>query len=220
MLLPILQEIQDYTHAVEKKQVRCDLPCCPRCRRAASFKLHDRRKRTYLVVVERLVRTVHSLLSRWKCEHCSKRFTLYPPFALRGKRYLREEIFRRAERYLEQDRESYRGAVKDQSMAVFHEGSGEVIEERMLAHSTLYRWLVFLASMTETCRRALRLIREKAPSSEIFRRILPIAPWKYRSDERRQVLGQVRRLLVAEGEYQRLFGISIFPRLATISAWH
>jgi transposase-like protein len=220
MLLPTLREIQDYTHDVEKKQVRCDLTYCPRCGKPASFKLHDRRKRTYLVLVNRLVKTIRSLLARWKCQRCRQSFTLYPPFALRQKRYLSEEILRRAERYVARDRESYRSAVKIDGMAVFHEGSGEKIDERSLAHSTLYRWLGTLGSMAESCRRALGLIREKAPGSEVFRRILPIAVWKYRSEARRRVLGDCRRFLVAEGEFRQIFGISIFPRLATLCRWH
>lgn len=219
MLLPILEEIQSYTRAVEKKEVQCDLPSCPCCREPASFKLHDRRRRTYLVVIERLVRTVLSLLSRWKCECCGETFTLYPSFALPRKRYLREEIFRRAGRYVEGDHESYRKAVKVDGLPVFHEGAGSKIDERSLAHTTLYRWLSSLGRLAETCRSALGLIREKAPSSEVFRKILPMAPWKYRSDERRRTLGDSRRLLLAEGEFRRLFGISIFPRLATVSGW-
>ena len=31
MLLPILEEIQSYTRVVEKNEVRCERPCCPRC---------------------------------------------------------------------------------------------------------------------------------------------------------------------------------------------
>ena len=219
MLLPILEEIQSYTRAVEKNEVQCDLPCCPRCREPASFKLHERRRRTYLVVVERLVKTVLSLLTRWKCERCGETFTLYPAFALPRKRYVRQEVFCRAGRYVEGDHESYRKAVKVDGMGVFHEGQGEEIDERALAHTTLYRWLGLFSSLESTCREALRLLREKAPACDVFRKILPIAPWKYRSEERRGVLGDCRRLLVAEVEYRRLFGISIFPRLATVSAW-
>jgi len=219
MLLPILEEIQSYTRAVEKKEVQCDLSSCPRCGERASFKLHDRRRRTYLVVLERLVRTVLSLLARWKCERCGETFTLYPSFALPAKRYVREEIFGRAGRYVDGDHESYRKAVKVDGLAVFHEGTGEEIDERSLAHTTLYRWLRLFSSLASTCRKALGLIREKAPTSDVFRKILPIAPWKYRSEERRGVLGECRRLLVAEEEFRSLFGVSIFPRLATVSAW-
>lgn len=219
MLLPILEEIQSYTRAVEKKEIQCDLACCARCGEPASFKLHDRRRRTYLVRVERLVHTVLSLLTRWKCERCAKSFTLYPSFALPRKRYVRQEVFRRAGRYLEEDQESYRKAVKVDTMAVFHKGQGKEIDERSLAHTTVHRWIGFLSSLQRTCRQALRLLREKSPSSEVFRKILPIAPWKYRSDERRRVLQDSRRLLVAEGEYRSLFGISIFPRLATLCGW-
>lgn len=219
MLLPILEEIQSYTRRVERKEIQCDLPACPRCGEPASFKVHDRRHRTYLVVVERLVKKVLSLISRWRCELCGDRFTLYPPFALPRKRYLREEIFRRAGRYLEEDRESYRSAVTVEGLAVFHEGEGEEIDERSLAHTTLWRWLSSLGRLPETCRRAFGIIREEAPSSGIFRKIVPVAPWKYRSDARRRLLAESLRLLLCEAEFRRLFGFSIFPRLATSCAW-
>ncbi len=219
MLLPILEEIQSYTGAVEKKEVQCDVSSCPRCGEPASFKLHERRRRTYLVVVERFVKTVLSLLTRWKCERCGETFTLYPSFALPGKRYLRQEVFRRAGRYVDGDHESYRKAVKVDGLPVFHEGRGKEIDERSLAHTTLHRWLALFSTLAGTCREALGLIRQKSPASGVFRKAFPIVPWKYRSDERRRVLQDSRRLLVAEGEYHSLFGISIFPRLATLCGW-
>lgn len=219
MLPPMLEEIQRYTRAVERKEIECDLACCPRCQEPASFTLHDRRRRTYLVVVERLVHTVVSLLTRWKCRRCKASFTLYPDFALPRKRYLKDEILRRAERYGEEDQESYRKAVKVRGLAVFYKGRGKEIDERSFAHTTLHRWLGSFSSLEATCRKALGLIREKAPRSGIFRKILPIAPWKYRSEGRRRVLGKCRRLLLAEGEFRSLFGVSIFPRLATVCSW-
>ena len=219
MLLPILEEIKRYTRAVQKKEIQCDLACCPRCGEPASFKLHDRRSRTYLVVAERVVNTVLSLLGRFKCGRCEETFTLYPPFALPRKRYVRQEVFCRAERYVEDDHESYRKAVKVDAMAVFHESRGGEIDERSLAHTTLYRWLTSLGSLALTSRRALELVRQKAPDSGVFRKILPIAERKYRSEGRRRMLGDSRRVLVVEREFRTLFGLSIFPRLATTCAW-
>lgn len=219
MLLPILEEIQRYTCAVAKKEVHCDLESCPRCGKRSSFKLHDRRERTYLVRLERLVKTVLSLLSRWKCVRCGETFTLYPDFALPGKRYLKDEILERSRRYVEEEGESYRSAVKVSGLGIFHEGQDGEIDERSLAHTTLYHWLALSAALKTTAREALRLLREKSPRSRIFREIRPIAPWKYRSEKRRELLGETRRLLLAEGEYRALFGLSIFPRLATACAW-
>ena len=219
MLLPILEEIKRYTRAVQRKEVQCDLSCCPRCREPASFTLHERRRRTYLVVVERLVKRVLSLLARWKCGRCGETFTLYPSFALPKKRYLRQEVFCRAERYVEGDHESYRKGVKVDDMAVFYESGGDGIDERSLAHTTLYRWLTSLSSLLETSRTALGLVRQKAPGCGIFRNVLPITPRKYRSQERRRLLGDSRRLLLVEEEFRSLFGLSVFPRLATACAW-
>lgn len=215
MLPPILKEIQRYSRAVERNEIHCDLPCCPRCGQQAVFKLHDRRKRTYLVVLERFVKKVLSLLTRWKCEACRETFTFYPPFALARKRYLRQEVLERARRYLAEDQESYRKTAKHGGLPLFYEADEQKIDERSHSHTTAHRWLTFLGSLTETCLQAGRLLREKAPSSEIFRGSLSPPPWKYRSEARRELLGSAWRLLSLEVEYRRHFGRSIFPRFAT-----
>jgi len=61
----------------------------------------------------------------------------------------------------------------------------------------------------------MNLIRQKAPSSTIFREIRPLAPQKYRSQNRLSILDSAMRFFVAEEEYHTLFASSIFPRFAT-----
>ena len=146
---------------------------------------------------------------------CNQTFTEYPPFALPYKRYVKGEVLKFCQRYVEEDQATYRSKVRVNGMPVCYEGQGEEIDDRRLVPSTLWRWVDFLGGMKKTLQEALRLIRQKAPSSGIFREIYPIASQKYRSDARRIVLQRCLRLFRAEGEYLPLFGTSIFLQLAT-----
>ncbi len=221
MLRDPIDAIQRYTEAVRRREIQPACNRCPHCHEEPEeFRLHDRRERIFLVVVGRVVKRVFSLLSRWKCPRCKRPFTLYPPFALPRKRYLRESIFELAAGYLERDELSYRGAVEVEAMPIFHDQRDDgTIDERSLSHSTLYRWLAFFRSVGATLLEALRLIRAKSASSALFRRLWPIAAAKYRSEERRTVLSTALRLLATEREYRSLFGRSIFPELATACGW-
>jgi hypothetical protein len=220
MVAEPLEEIHTFTRAVASGEVACDCASCLCCgKRPSSFRLHDRRKRIFLVIIERLVHEVLSLLPRWKCPLCMQTFTTYPAFAVPRKRYVRKEVLRFSERYVSEDQTSYRKAATEEGLAVFYNGGEGKIDDRQFAHTTLYRWLPFLAGLKRTVRDAVRLIRQKTPASGIFRKILPVAPWKYRSEERRQVLFQSRRLLQVESEFRALFSISLFPRFATVCRW-
>jgi len=133
---------------------------------------------------------------------------------------VRKEVLRFSERYVTEDQTSYRKAATEGGLAVFYDGGEEgKIDDRQFAHTTLHRWFPFLGSLKRTARDALRLIREKTPGSGIFRKILPVPPWKYRSEERRQVLFHGRRLLQVESEFRALFEVSFFPRFATACRW-
>jgi hypothetical protein len=221
MVAEPLEEIHAHTQAVASGTVPCDVTTCLRCgKRPAAFCLHDRRKRIFLVILDRLVHEILSLLPRWKCPLCERTFTTYPAFAVPRKRYVRKEIIRFSERYVSEDRTSYRKAATEQGLPVFYDGGEEgKIDERQFAHTTLHRWFPFLGSLKRTARDALRLIREKTPCSEIFRKILPVPPWKYRSEERREILIASRRLLQVEAEFRALFENSLFPRFATACRW-
>ena len=61
----------------------------------------------------------------------------------------------------------------------------------------------------------MKLIRDKNPGADLFRRLYPIDPRRYRSEQRRQVLQNATRLLDAAVEFERLFGIRVFPDFAT-----
>ncbi len=221
MVVDPREEIHTFTQAVASGTVACDFDTCLQCgRRPESFRLHDRRKRIFLVIIDRLVHEILCFLPRWKCPLCGRTFTTYPAFALPRKRYVRRDVLRFSGEYVDDDRTTYRRAATEDGLAVFyHGGEDGAIDDRQFAHTTLYRWFPFLGSLKRTARDALRLIREKTPGSGIFRKILPVPAWKYRSDERRQVLFHSRRLLQIEAEFRALFAGSLFPRFATACRW-
>lgn len=220
MIHPLIAAIQGYTEAVERGLVQPTVNCCPLCgEEPEGFRLHDRRKRVFLVLVERLVHEVLSKLPRWRCPLCSGSFTDYPPFALPHKRYVRECVFELVERYLDEEHTSYRKAVREEGLPVFYDSGDDAIDERSLAHSTLHRWFPFFAFLRATLREALRLVRARSAASTLLRRVFPVAPRKYRSDERRAILSAALRALSIDQEYRLLFGRSIFPDLATACGW-
>jgi hypothetical protein len=221
MLHDSISEIQRYAEAVEKGQVGPIFNRCPLCQEEAEgFSRHDRRKRSFLVVIQRVVHEVKSWITRWKCPLCSHRFTLYPPFALPHKRYVKETIFELARAHLEQDELSYRQAVRVDGMPLFRgrkdDGS---IDNRSLWHSTLHRWHAFFAALAETVREALKLVREKSATSDFFRRVYAVASRKYRSETRKTVLVAALKTLSVEREFRFHLSRSIFPELATACSW-
>ncbi len=221
MITALEEKINTYTAAVLTHQIRHQINGCPRCGQIPeSFCLHDQRKRTFLIVVDRLVKGLLSFMTRWRCPLCEKVFTFYPDFALPRKRYVRDSVLPFSRPYLEVDRLSYRQVVKVNDLPVFYDRkpTGE-IDERQLAHSTPWRWLTSFSSLKRTLQRALKLIREKSATSTLFRAVIPSPPWKYRSDGRRKALQAALKFLVADDEYLELFQVSITPRLATVLSW-
>lgn len=234
----MLEEIQRYTQSVKNGSFSCRLDSCPSCGgRPRGFSRHDCRRRIFLVIVERIIHKIHSFLTRWRCPCCGGSFTVYPPFALRHKRYVRQTVLDMGARYVTDDRSAdrtrsarrspegpvtYREAVTVNRMPVFHETAdhgGDDAPVPVLSHSTLHRWLSSLAKLPRTLLGALRLIREKDSTSTIFRLVQPIHPQKYRSAGRRMELQECQQLFRAAAEYERLFGASIFPHFATRCGW-
>jgi hypothetical protein len=184
------------------------------------FKYHGSRKRQFLVIVDRLVQRVVSALTRWKCSCCGKTFTLYPEFALPYKRYVLQDVCRLSGRYVTDDGVSYRKAVQVNRMAVcYGAGGGEPIDDRVLWPSTLHRWVGFLGGLKDTLQQAWRLIRAKSAACDDFRRAVLVPCWKYRSEQRREVLQTCGRLLATDRAYQDHFDVSVFTHLATLCSW-
>jgi transposase-like protein len=219
--MPVREEIKEHKAAVLAGEVKCTRVDCPICEGVPdAFKVHERRKRWFYVVTGRFVERLISLLIRWKCPLCGKTFTQYPPFALPHKRYVRQVVEALAGKYVNEESCTYREAVKVRGGAIGYASvQDDEIDERQLVHSTIWRWLSFLGELKETLRKAHGLIRAKAPASVLSRNTASIAPHKYRTTHRRNVLRGVLRLMYAGQAYRRLFGRSIFPELATGAGW-
>ena len=159
LLHPRLQVIHDHAEAVRAGRVPCGCTICPRCQGIPDgFKIHDRRQRTYRVVIERLVHSVSALVVRWKCGLCHGTFSPCPDFALPYKRYVRDVVLDFGAHYLGDDAMSYRKAVRVEGLPVFYDsGRDGAIDERVLAASTLHRWLGWLGRLERTLHAALRL---------------------------------------------------------------
>lgn len=224
MVHEILAEIEEHTQAVRSGRVSPPEGACLRCgKRPDRFLRHDRRPRSFLVVVValRLVRRLSSFVVRWRCPLCDYRFTQCPSFALPHKHYVREEILERSARYADGDDATYRSAASEEKgLPVAYEASHpDAIDDRTLARSTVWRWLATLAALRQTCRQAVDMIRARSPRALILRRAFIVSPGKYRSDARRAALESALRLVYAEAAYRPLFRASIFPMLATSTGW-
>ena len=177
------------------------------------------RSRIILLFVLSVVERVQTYLTRWKCPCCGGSFTLYPDWALPHKNYEASFIFSRCASYVTEDACSYRKGVMDNDdLPIFHEDADVCAR---LSPSTLWRWVGALGNFPETRRRALHLIKQKSPCSGLFRTLstLRIGSHKYRSDARRQTLERCLSLLLISQVYGRLFGVSLFPELATATGF-
>ena len=189
-------EIAAHSARVRKGNHRCSLSRCPHCGRAPEsmlfFRRHALRHREFLVIQGRYVHTVEGLLARWRCPFCRRTFTEYPPFALPFKRYAVSQIAPRALDYVEEDGISYRKAVLETFMPIFHwfdpaaGPDARADDEPVLAHTTLYRWVSTLGNgLGNTTPRE----RPRGP-------FLPAA-WKFLTPARCDVLLACRRYCLA-----------------------
>jgi hypothetical protein len=201
-----------------KEGIECTVGACPRCQaRPKRFWRHGTRLRLFLVFAEVVVR-VWSYLPRWKCPACKHTFTQYPPFALPFKRYALPFIRERVVAYVTDEALTYAKGVEEEGMSICHEDPGE---GRKLWPSTLWRWVSTLGGFPETVRRALDLIKQKDPSSVLFRALgeRQFRGEKFRSQARKGVLQRCRELLLVEPVYAESFGARILPDLATGVGW-
>jgi len=214
----LIEVITKYGAAARAGEILCSLGACPHCHaRPKTFWRHGVRKRLFLVFAAVVVQ-VWSYLLRWKCPSCRRTFTQYPPFALPFKRYALPFIMERAGAYVMDEARTYAEGVEAEGMPICHE---DAEAGRSLWPSTLWRWVSTLGGFSETVRRALELIHKKDPSTDIVRRLSgrPIRGEKYRSAARGAVLQRCRALVLAAPLYARLFGVGLFPDLATGVGW-
>jgi len=153
---------------------------------------------------------MEGVLVRWKCLLCKRTFTVYPDFALPRKWYVRSDVFGQSKRYLESLNLSKAGILWDGQSLVGYENR----PDSYLWLSTVRRWVVWLGSQEEYLRRALDLIRQKSPTTKIFRQPFPASPDKYKSVAQKLVLEQARKLLGVIEEYEKYFP-KYFPHFAS-----
>jgi len=165
-------------------------------------------------LVEAVICRMRSYLTRWKCPLCGRTFTLYPDFALPFKRYVLPFIRERCAAYVDDVARTYREGIKEEDVApsYWDPDSGTA-----LWPSTLWRWVGALGRLPVTVREGLKLIKQKDPSTGLFRVLggMPIRAAKFRSAERKIVLERCRGLVTMDRDYVRLFSVSVFPDLAT-----
>lgn len=213
--MSIVEQIEAHRQEVLRGEVSCAATRCPLCDGdPGGFSLHERRRRGFWVVVERLVRKLVSVLPRWKCSLCKGSFTQYPDFALPHKRYVRPEVQARARRHMADEAATYEQSARDDAMAVCHPIETATGQEAHLHASTVWRWVGFLGALKETTRRAMRLVRQRSATLAPPRNSYGVAARRYRSQARRLLLQRCLQLLALQDLMQRLFGVSIFPRSA------
>lgn len=224
LIMCVEQEIKTHTQRVESGELVFYGQACPGCGGQEDFRLHDRRRRTFRIVLQGCVKLLGSWILRWRCLGCGKRFTDCPPFAVPHKRYARLPVREKAKEYLGTGA-SYRKVVQHQGMPILYDDrQGNGISARKdrapgLAPSTVWRWMSWLGSLENILRQAWRLIRQKAPNSELHREPWPLPAEKHASDGRQQTLQRAMQCLVIEPLFRELFAQEIFPNFATAHGW-
>ena len=141
-----------------------------------------------------------------------------PPFVLPYRRYASTSLMPLARKYLEQDDLSYQRTVAPQGRIGYVSRSDEQkIDERALNRSTLWRFLLFLGTQTVALQMGLQLYSEHDPLSSLHRFVGAVAPHKYRSPQRAEILRSARRLLHLIDRWDGIFPEPFFPRFATRS---
>lgn len=214
--MSIIEKIKAHQDNILAGKIPDDLEICPKCGgHRPTFKLHEARDRLFLVIVDYLVKEVWSLLGRWKCSLCHTTSTYYPDYAIPYKRYTKDTIWEISKKYVEEEDSTYENVVQNDKEAIVYDSKTNSSRyESELTGSTIWWWLSFIGSLNDLISKAFSLIRQKDPSSQIFREVLPINPRKYRSNKRKKLLQRCIRFFNAEVEFRRLFLNSIFPHFA------
>ena len=198
-----------------------------------SFPRYDRAVRKFRVRVydpelnEVVVEIVNSWRVRFRCPHCGKVFTVYPPFAIPYKRFVTQDVLQRVNLYLEAARNPerkgkpmiyrYGDTLKEQNVPLSYR-SEENGHAGNLSRSTVWRWVGWLGSLIQERKDAIRLILEKDPKTDIHRKQYPIPKTMYRSNGRLRTLERAASMLDVVDAFTSLFGVRFFTRYATLQA--
>jgi hypothetical protein len=217
-------EVEKYSDDVLRNKIRCALPDCACGTSPDLFKRHQARPRKFYILCETMVQTILCLVIRWRCSGCRKTFTQQPPFAFPRKRYTRDSILDFSARYVEHPAATYRStASDDDGMQIFHASSSgrEPPCDKILAHSTPYRWITCLGELRQILRSAQDMILRKNPASTVCRDLAALEnrARKVVKAGRESVLKRCRQILHLEVRFRATFRASIFPLFATRCAW-
>ena len=162
---------------------------------------------------------IESWRVRFRCGNCLKTFTEYPPFALPHKRFVKQDVLAKAEKYLSAEqprcRATYRETVWEGTVPVSY---AKDQEGHQFSHVTVWRWLSWLGSLKDLRQWATQLIFQKDPQANLHWKPHPVANHKVRSEERRQMLEQAAMTLDIANTFYELLGVSLFTRLGTCRA--
>jgi hypothetical protein len=104
-------------------------------------------------------------------------------------------------------------------VACYQTPPGSATDERALHHSTIGRMLTWLGSQCTALAVGRQLIQGRCPASTSHRFAGAVAPQKFRSPPREQVLRRARQLLHLIAEWEEVFSEKFFPRFATRSGF-
>lgn len=223
MLTKIEQEVQDYNEKIKEGDYPKLGEYCRNCKKKpGEFKLHDHRPRKLRIIVHALVQIITTCLVRWRCPLCNAKFTAYPDFIVRHKRYAVNQIVEQSENLLTGNK-SYEKALHTENSRIGYPESSKFVhmkkvdkeDESYLAASTLWRWCSWLGSFSDALSKALDIILQISPQSKIHRELEPLKFRRYRSIERKTVLEiankvlQMREKKIGEKKFFPSFAIGI-----------
>lgn len=190
----IEEKIKNYTSSIEGGHFNMPTHDCRICHgKAEHYILHECRKRQLRVVHKDIIKVIMTFLLRWKCPLCQCTFTDYPPFIIPHKRFALFDMCQLSQKYLESETTSYRSTVKQGLSDIGYIDAATGLCERFLSHSTIYRFIGYIAKL--------------CPSFYVSR--FSISSRKYRSVARKSIL--IRALSVIKHFVKK----SIFPDFET-----
>lgn len=200
--MDIQEMIANHTNSIVSGNINSPDIACRRClQRPEFFKLHECRKRQFRITVENVVKVTFSFLLRWQCLLCGATFTDYPPFAVPHKRFVLTDILKFGQAYLENDNMSYRSVVRHNGTDIGYPDAHGLCD-RFLSHSSVWRFVTYLASMYKSHR-----------PRDISEKTIPfISFFKYRSNHRRALLYKAFQIIIL---FNREATIVTFPNFET-----
>ena len=203
-LTATMEDINAYQEKVDKNKITpFNLPECPRCHSdSQSFKFHAYRERRFLIIVKMFVKAVFCALVRFKCPNCGKTFTSYPNFAIPHKHYTRQTIENFSSSYVEDDQKTYESAVTTDNGTPEYPDTG-----RVLAPSTIHRWISTLANLIMACEDALTRSLQEKTFPHLCENLaqITIPKNKYKTNQRKECLLRCRRFFAAGSSFKNQF---------------